>query len=431
MVLVIVTVAVVALAILLPTVLERYAMVPPPTPTGGANVQIDTYAAGTAWSGQFGDDPAVAVAPNGTIAVAWEGFDELAPPAKPSGVPTFETAIFVSFSNDGGQHYSSPRFAGSPGTVSAFRPTLAFAANGTLFLAYANATNSLNEEIIVTAAAPGQNFTAPVVAERGQYLSSPWLIVLPSGAVVLAFEYDTLVEWATSANGGRSFGSPVILLEGLLTGATEWGTNEITLVGLSAGVSIGTTASIWSITFNADGVGTPVVGSPATITVPYPSSAVLPNMSRPGPSITAAGGLLYLVYASGSESRLALQSSTNGTEWAGNWTVWSGHNASVETPVVLAGSSGARLVVAWESTQGGFWRTYAALYDLQNGLLSTPVAVSASNGFPASVRNWHGFQIGLAIASPTQFVVAWGDGRGLNGTYGLAQIYAATLTASF
>jgi hypothetical protein len=429
-VLVVVTISVVALAVLLPVVLDRIPM-PPPSPSGSTNVEVDSYPAGSSWAGQFGDDPTVAAAPNGTIAVAWEGFDEVAPPSSPGSLPTFTTAIFVSFSSDGGLHYSVPLYAGSPGTVSAFLPSLAFAANGTLFLAYANATNSDDEQIIVTSAAPGENFTPGVLAIQGQELGRPWLLVLPDGDLMLAFEYDTLVEWTASSDGGRLFGPPTILLEGLLTGATLSGGDDVTLVGLSDGASTFTTVSIWSVTFNVSGTGLAEIGDAATITLPYPYSVSLPNTSRPGPTVAFSSGVLYLIYANTSESVLRLQTSTtNGTTWAGPWTLWSARNTSIEMPMAQAAPGGGLLVLGWASTEGGFWKTYSAIYDIHTGLLSSPASVSDSNGFPASVRNWHGTSMGLAITDSTHFVMAWGDGRGLVGTYGLTHVYACTMTAS-
>ncbi|MGC2289029.1 MAG: hypothetical protein WA688_04140 [Thermoplasmata archaeon] len=429
-VLVIVTISVVTLAVLLPVILNRYPIAPAP-PSGGTNVQVDDYASGSTWTGQFGDDPTVAVAPNGTIAIAWEGLDEVAPPSTPGGPPVFTTSIFVSFSGDGGQHYSAPNPVGSSSTVSAFLPSLAFGPNGTLFVAYANATNGYDQEIVVASAAPGQNFTPGIVAEAGQDMGRPWLFVLASGVVVLVFEYNDLVEWAMSVDGGRSFEPPTILLEGLLTGATEWGADEVTLVGLSVGALTFTTVGIWSATFNATGAGVSQMGTAATIAIPYPYSVDAPELARPGPTVTFAGGLLYLLYASANESKLALQTSnTNGTTWAGPWTLWSGRNTSIETPEAQAAPGGTMLALSWASTQGGFWNTYAALYNVRTGLLSAPDTVSSLDGFPASVRNWHGTTMGLAIAGSTQFVVVWGDGRGLGGIYGLTHVYACTLTAS-
>jgi hypothetical protein len=429
-VLVIVTISVVTLAVLLPVVLNRY-VAPPPTPSGGPNVEVDSYAAESRWAGQYGDDPAVAVAPNGTIALAWEGLDEVAPPSGPGGMPIFTTAIFVSFSSDGGQQYSTPLYAGTSGTVSAFLPSLAFAPNGTLFLAYANATDSDDQQILVASAAPGENFTPGVVAEEGQELGRPWLLVLPGGDLVLAFEYGSLVEWSLSTDGGRSFGPPLILLEGLLTGATLSWEDEVTLVGLSVGALTFTTVSIWSASFNGTGTGFPILGTAATITMPYPFSDSSLNMSRPGPTVAFSNGLLYMVYANDSETTLALETSNaNGSTWAGPWTLWSVKNTSIETPVAEADPRGALLALGWSDTEGGFWKTYAALYDVRTGLLSSPGLVSKLAGFPATVRNWHGTAMGLAITDSSHFVVAWDDGRGLNGTYGLTHVYACTVSAA-
>ncbi len=431
MVLVLVTVAVVALAVLLPAVLNPIA-VPPPAPAPGANVQVDRYTSPPGWAGQFGDDPTTAIASNGTVAVGWEGLEETAPPSTPGGVPDFLSAIFVSLSTDGGQQFSPPRFVGAPGTVAAALPSLAFASNGTLFVAYANATNSDNQEIVVASASPGKNFSPWIVAVRGQDLGRPWLFTFSNGNLALAFEYNALVEWTLSRDGGRSFQTPTILLEGQLTGATQWSTDLVTLVGVSIGALTFTTVSIWSVTFNATGVGASHVGSAATFSMPYPFSADLPNIARPGPTVTAVGGTLYLVFAASNETELDLQTSTtNGSTWAGPWTFWSARNTTVETPAVEAAPDGRRMAVSWESTQGGYWEAYSALYDVRTGLLSPPSVVSTADGLPASVRNWHGTTMDLAITGSTQFVVVWGDGRGLTGTYGLTHIYSSVLTGQF
>lgn len=395
-------------------------------------MQVDEYAPASSWAGQFGDDPTVAVAPNGTIAVGWEGFDEIAPPTSPGGLPTFETAIFVSYSYDAGADYSTPVFVGSPGTVSSFLPSLAFTPSGTLYVAYVNATNSVNQEILVTSAAPGQNFSSAVVAQRGQDLGRPLLFVLSNGSLVLAFQYSDLVEWSSSTDGGKTFEAPAILGQGFLTAGTEWGSNEITLVGLSAGANTFTTVGIWSYTFLGTGAGAPVEGSVTTITMPFPYSILLPNLSRPGPTVAEASGLLFVVYAADNESELQLETSnTNGSDWAGPWVLQSGKNQTFELPMLATGPGGSQLVLTWLATAGGFWRTFAAVYDVQTGLLSSPERVSGAPGFPAAVRNWHGTTMGVAIAGRDQFTVAWGDGRGLNGTYGLTRIYACTLTAQF
>ena len=428
--LVVVTVAVVTIAIVLPVLLNSMVL-PPPTPTSGANVQVDTYAAGSSWAHQFGDDPTVAVAPNGTIAVAWEGLDELAPPAAPGGLPTFETMVFVSYSYDDGQRYSIPQPVGSPGTSSAFQPALAFASNGTLFVAYANSTNSVNQEILVMAAPAGQGFGPGVAAQRGEYLSSPWLFVLASGTLVLAFDYNNFAEWTDSTNGGTTFPSATIASEGLLTGATVWDGDLLTMVGLGLGALTYTTAFTWSVTINVTSASSPDVGAPGILTMPYPASEVVTNLSRPGPSVASAGGILYLIDSNKSESELSLQtSSTNGSTWSGLKTLWSENDTTVETPVVQSVAGSPLLILSWESTQGGHWGTYAALYNVHTRLLSSPTEASSVAGFPASVRNWHGTEMGLAIASATQFVVVWGDGRGLDGTYGLTQVYACTLLAA-
>lgn len=430
-VLVVVTLTVVTLAVILPVVLNR-GPTPPSPPLVGSNVQVDVYESGSGWDGQFGDDPVVASAPNGSLAVAWEGLYDVAPPATPDGTPTFAAAIFVSFSSDGGQHFSAPRFVASPGTVSAFLPSLAFDSNGTLFLAYDNATDSDNQEIIVASAAPGQNFTPGIVAERGQDLGRPWLLALPSGSLGLAFGYAGLVEWALSTDGGQSFAPPAILVEGYLTGATEWGGGKVTLVGLSIGALTSQTVAVWSVTFDPTGSGAPQVGAAVTITMPYPVAVQLPNLSRPGPSVTAVGGLLYLWYASSNETELDLMTSnTNGSSWGGPYTIWSPRNTTIETPVVEEAPNGGYLVLGWQSTQGGYWKAYSAVYNVRTGLLSSPAAVSNADGFPSMVRNWHGTTMGLAFSDATRFVLVWGDGRGLTGTYGLTHIYASGLTASF
>lgn len=423
---------VVTLAIILPVIYSRYSTTPPPSPAAGTNVKVDEYVPASAWAGQFGDDPTVAVAPNGTIAVAWEGLNELGPPSSPMGLPSFDTAIFVSYSYDGGAHYSTPLFVGSPGTVAALTPSLAFSSNGTLYVAYVNATNSIDQQIVVKAAPPGQNFSTGVVAETGQVLERPLLFVLSNGSLVLAFQYSDLIEWASSTDGGLAFGAPTVLGLGILTGGTEWGSNEITLVGLSAGATVFTTVGIWSCTFSGTGTGTPVQGNVATITIPYPYSYLLPNLSFPGPTVAEASGLLFVVYAAVNESELRLETSnTNGSDWAGPWTLQSGQNLTFEMPAMVTGPGGSRLALAWQAPRDGFWRTFAALYDVRTGLLSAPEAVSSAPGFSATVRNWHGTGMGLAIANRDQFTVAWGDGRGLNGTFGLTQIYASTLTAQF
>lgn len=428
-ILVIVTAVVVTLAILLPLVYQQ--PTPPPTPTPGANVAIDQYAAGSAWAGQFGDDPTVATAPNGTIAVAWEGLDEVAPPGPGGTLPTFTTQVFVSYSDDAGARYSVPVPVGGSTTASAFLPSLAFAPNGTLYLAYDNATDTEDQQILVFSAAPGHGFGPGTVVIAGQDLGKTLLFVFSSGLVGLAFMYSDFVEWTTSTNGATAFGTPTILLEGLLTGGTVWRGDAVTLVGLEAGAQSITTTSMWSVTLNASDPSTEATGAPATVQLPYPYAISLPNLSRPGPVVTAAGGLLYLVYASDNETELALvTSSTNGSSWAGPFLLWSGHNLSVETPAVQTGPSGTTLVIAWQSTAGGYWKTYSALFSVRSGLLSAPATVSSAAGFPAAVRNWHGTTMGLALVGSGRYVVVWGDGRGLDGVYGLTHIVACTLTGS-
>lgn len=432
MVLVIVTAAVVTTAVLLPILWGRGG-VPPTAPSAGPNVGVDDYAAGSAWQGQFGDDPVVATAPNGTVAVAWEGVDELSPPATPGQPPTFNTSIFVSFSADNGGHFSPPLEVAASGTVAALLPSLAYAANGTLYLAYLNATNTPNQAILVKSAAPGSPFSGgATVAVVGQQLGRPWLSVPPQGDVVLAFTYSSLVEWTVSTDGGRSFASPTILGEGVLTDGVLGPGGEVVLVGLSLGALTSTTASIWSAAFDPLSSTPAQEGTAATISLPFPAAISGPNLSRPGPAVAFAGGLLYLVYANNSEGTLMLATSnTNGTSWAGHWHLWDAPDGVVETPRVVTGPGGSDLALTWSGSVGGFWKTYAALYDVRSGLVSSPTTVSSVDGFAASVRNWHGTTMGLALTGTDRVVVAWGDGRGLTGVYGLTHVFACTLTAQF
>jgi hypothetical protein len=429
--LVVAIVTVVTLAILLPTIYDR-APLPPAPPSAGSNLQLDNYSSAPSWAGQYGDDPTMAVAPNGTIAVAWEGFDELSPPSSPGGAPAaYDTAIFVSFSADGGQQYSAPFFVGSPGTDAAYQPSLAFAPNGTLYVAYVNATNTDNEQIVVAAEANGQNFTPGVVVVGGQLIEHPWLAALPNGDLVLAFQYSGFVEWALSTDGGQTFAAPTILLQGVFNAGTVRPPAEVTLVGISSASAYPTPVSIWSVTFNALGTGSPLFGTGATTVVPYPPfEQSYPNLSRPGPTVTSLGDQLYLFFTADNETELAMQTSgTNGSTWSGPYVLWKPHNTTIETPAVEAAPGGTYLALAWESTQGGFWKTYSAMYDTQTGLLSSPGVVSNEDGFSANVRNWHGNSIGFAATGSTHFVVVWGDGRGLTGTFGLTHVFCSTLTA--
>jgi hypothetical protein len=366
------------------------------------------------------------------MAVAWEGLDELVPPPSVGGIPQFTTTIFLSFSTDGGSLFSPPMYVAAPGTTSGLLPALAYAPNGTLYIAYLNATNTDNEQLIVASAAPGMNFTPGVVVYQAQDLEGhPWLKVLPDGEVVLAFDYAGFVEWLSSVNGGRTFDEPTILLQGILTGGTLWESDRVTLVGLSTGADTAVDTGSWTVTFNATGAGGAVIGTGATISFPYPVNDDLPNFSRPGPSITFADGLLYLFFATDNETELAMQtSSTNGSTWAGVADIWSARATTIEMPVVNPAPDGTDLALAWLGTEGGFWKAYSALYDGRTGLLSVPTTVSGANGFPAAVRDWHGITMGFATTGSHQYTLVWGDGRGLSGTYGLTHLYACTLTSS-
>ncbi|MFZ0830188.1 MAG: hypothetical protein WCB18_05590 [Thermoplasmata archaeon] len=433
--LVLITVAIIALVVWVPVILNQEVAVPPPSPTVGPNVHVDDYATGSGWAGQFGDDPTVAVAPNGTIAVAWEGLYELAPPSTPEGSPNYTTSIFVSESYDGGQEYSTPQLVGAPNTTQAFAPSLAFAPNGTLFVAYENYSANPIGEIIVTSAATGHRFTSLTVAERQESLSEPRIFVLRDGTVILTFNLLGLVEVAASTNGGQSFPLGTEVAQGIVTGATLWDGDLITLVGLNTLAEVVTNVTTWSATFNATGAGSPILGAPGYLTMPdpyFPLNATADAISLPGPTVAAAGGLLYLFYATDNETELVVQvSTTYGASWQVASTLLRAANETFEVPVAQTGLGGKRIVLSWESTQGNFWNTYAALYDVTTGLFSGPTLVSSADGFAASVRSWHGYAMGLAIEGSAECVAVWGDGRGLNGAAGLTHIFAATLTAEF
>jgi hypothetical protein len=406
----------------------------PTSPGPPNNVRLDLYPNGSSYSGEYGDEPFVASAPNASLDVAWIGYHLMAEPTSPSAPANYSTEIWWASSSNAGKTYSTPIPVSLPTEEYSFDPSIAVLANGTVAVAWVNTTavNGTYTIDVATRAPGAPGFTVRTV-ESGRGLDRPWLCAGTNGTLLLVYEAaGTDLFWTVSPNGGATFGTPrVVLLHALPTAvaAGPGNTFYVAALGEELYAENGTDGplpaeiEVASVNISSNSVSSSIV---ATVWMAHPLDFLLANESHPGPAIAYAGGDLVVVYTADNDSELLWsESADGGTSWSSPAILAQGAGSLFEMPWVA--TVDGRIATAWESNAGGFWNTYSATYLPQGSPSGSPVEVSSANGYPADVMNWHGDFLSIAATSGGRYVVAWADGRGLPDIYGLDHIYAATL----
>ena len=399
-----------------------------------ANVQVDRYPAGSNYTGQYGDEPYIARAPNGTLYVAWIGYDLLGPAPDPGARPNFTTSIWLASSANDGQTYSRPIRLSPVFELYPFDPSVATLPNGTVLVAWLNESSSVHYSVVLATILPGVSGFRLSVPISGDYLDRPWITSSTNGTVFLTYDqligYSGATYWTASYDDGRSFASPRLLMHADLTGAIVAGPSDtLYAAGFVQTFAYGDTPI--QATFLVASVdtlnGTTSVVPIATVWLPYPSSFVFENESWPGPALTMVGSTLVVVYSANNATELVSRTSTDGGgAWSSPMVLEQASGVLHYMPWLTALGSEAALV--WRDTTQGSWNTYTAVLNVVNESLNVSRLVSSQPGYPASVLNWHGDFVGAVSTSPTTCVVVWGDGRNLPNIYGLNHIYAATIT---
>jgi hypothetical protein len=408
---------------------------PSPSPTTPANVQVDRYPAGSNYSGEYGDEPYVAAAPNGTVYVAWVGWDLLSPTSGPGAGSNFTTSIWLAWSVNDGQSYSSPIRLSPNSEYYAFDPSIAILPNGTMVVAWENSSSpdGLYSVVLATFLPGASTFGLSVpVVQFG--IDRPWIASSSNGSLFLTFDdlsYSSAPTfWTVSYDGGRNFSSPEDLMSAFEIGAIVAGpSGSLYAVGFSQtynGVDGPTLATI-SVASVDPISGQTSVTRVATIWLPYPAGHAIENESFPGPAVTVVGGTLAVVYPANNASELLCTvSSDGGSTWSAPVVLESASGVLYYMPYLTPLSSGAALV--WTDSAQGAWNTHTAVLNVTEESVSSSRLVSSQSGFPSTVLNWHGGFLGAAQSSTDTYVIVWGDGRNLPNIYGVAQVYSATVT---
>ena len=439
-VLAVVSIALVVLATLFATGFLRQGSSSTPI-SGPVNVQIDHYPAGSNYSGQYGDEPYVTVAPNGTIYVVWIGYDLIAPPSPNQSYPTFATAIWIASSSDGGRSYSTPDQVSPPAELFAFDPSVAVLPDGAIAVAWGNnsAPSGLDSIVVATLAPGAKDFTDHVPIGQTFGLDRPWISSSPNGTLFLAYAlylgasgYFVAVYWTESEDSGATFSYPQLLMPGWPAAVVPGPSGTFWVSALDPFATQG--ADGWTSSHVDVGTvdltnGTSSLSLMVNITQPYPLDFTLTKEWHPGPSLAVMGSRVVVAYATENATELVWNESADG---GGTWspgTILEGEGgASFRMPWVFP--LGNDFALSWESNSTGYWNTYSAVFDPNGTPVGPVVMVSSQNGYPGTVLNWHGDFIGAAAIGSTQYVVLWGDGRGLTNIYGLGHIYGAVVNAT-
>ncbi len=162
-------------------------------------------------------EPTIAVAPDGTIAVAWIAF--------PSGGPY---RIGYSFSSDGGKSFGEPAMLEGPDGRNAADPVLSVDAQSNFhlaWLAYRPPTqpNKISSDglVLVSHALAGTTaFQAPIqVSDPADpidiVLDKPWIIVTPTGALLVTYvrQDQFLTAIAARSEDGSTFARTTLIAE--------------------------------------------------------------------------------------------------------------------------------------------------------------------------------------------------------------------------
>lgn len=364
----------------------------------------------------------MAVSANGTIGIAWIGFDPIVPTLYFNEDSNFTTGIWYAQSSNDGRSFSIPQLV-STGCHECVDPSLVFGSNGTVFVCYLS-TPSATHSVILSYQVPGHTDFANVTVATGPYLDRPWVAVTTSESIEVAYDSPNGIYLADSQQGSPHFsGAALVLnLDGLVasfgqspSGADYFGVltqGQVNFATLPAGATQATATK--TIPIN-------VTGSVST------QAAVL---SKPGPSVAESASEAFLTYVSNNDTSLWLVTSTDsGATWTAPRLISNVANGTIAMPSLAVNAAGDTLVVVWLAGNDGYWNTYAAALSTPSGALSSTIRVSSQDGYSNEVRSWHGDFLGVAFDGNTTADVSWSDGRGESTPdVGFGHVYSAVLT---
>lgn len=339
-------------------------------------------------------DPAIALAPNGTLYVAYmtnQGFGD-------TPMVAWSTNHGSSFAGD------APVFAPT-GSDFGDRDFIAVAPNGTLYVTWDYSPNASIDQIgcapggscyfvagdyniVLARSADGGRHWSPPVAVDPEY---PWgggvaapLLIEPNGTVDILYE-DYATNQTTHALGrGQNY----------FTQSTDGGRTFSQRTAIS-NVSFANT--VWWI----DG-----------------------DLSRD------AGGTLYATFdgTNGTnDTAYVAYSTTDGASWSPSIRLNPDQNSAVHVMVGVAGAGPGTAFVAWmtnNSTAAGWVTVLATLTaNATNLTVSAPTIVSDQVGVAGY---WIGDTLGLSALGGTAVAVSWSYGVDLNGTID-SEVYAAVV----
>lgn len=354
---------------------------------GGATFQpaIDVLGSVTSSPGSYSWDPAIAIAPNGTVYVAFQHRDTTA--------PGFNETL-VAWSNDQGVSFQGDAFISPPSSTAFYdRVFLASAPNGTLYATWNQAPNGSLvrylcppgescyytagdfNSVFASSADGGVSWSAPRALTPnypiGGGIAAP-LLVAPDGAI------DVLVEDLSVTNTTTDSVGPAHLY---LTRSTDGGVS-------------------WETPVLLPGPGEPSTYSwiDAAVTID-PAGTLYAGFDAPA--------------GDGHDHRYIASSSNAGA----NWTLYDlgaplNHSAAAQEMVTPVAVAPGVIDIAWMSNNSeggvppawGYWGTYLEQFSLASGSTSPPLRVSNHVGLPCC---WVGDTIGVTYLGSARVAVSW------------------------
>lgn len=344
-------------------------------------------AAGSSW------DPSLAVAPNGTVYVAYMVNNGT------GGTPA------VAWSWDHGATFAGWALVTPPNATSfRDRDFLAVAPNGTVDVTWDDSPVSWMDAlgcaaggscyflagdynvVIASSADGGRNWSAPVPIDplypNGGSVAAP-IVVEPNGTIDVLFESFNVSGTSHTLGAGYNY----------FTRSTDGGTSWSTPVRVA-------NLSFRNTTWWIDG-----------------------DLARD------AGGLLYATFDSQSgsaDTAWVVVSSDGGATWGAPVRVNPDAGTAVHALVSVAGATNGTAYVAWmANNSSGGWNAYVSPLTVRsNGSAWGPITtVSAQAGLPGY---WIGDTLGVSYLGGNASAVSWTYGVTLNGTNN-SEVYAAVI----
>ena len=143
----------------------------------------------------------------------------------------------------------------------------------------------------------------------------------------------------------------------------------------------------------------------------------------------AAGNLYATWDTQGSEDIGWLSFSTNhGRTWSALQRVTPDHDAAAHIVQVTGGAKGIAYVGWLTNAPAAGYAQYLRPFSISSGWLSEPIQVSTAYGDPSV---WPGDTIGISSLSSTSVVLSWGSGVPANKNQSKSEIFAAVVDFSF